>query len=227
MQLDSSFSDSVLPLSAGLSSKAGFFPYSFVQKASVCVITILIALMVPAMGGILEVVISLGAVTGGALFLPPIWSLFSKKQTGRTLLTTTFITLSINILFKFITPLLFDFSLSRAAEMTLGVVLPMLILLFFEVKLTLRPQPNPHYESYIRDKSVAIKKSDTEIDAENAENHRGNKILGLGIFFSGLLMLLIGFLSSVGQGLLLGIALLVMITGGLIVAKGIINKRKA
>ncbi len=191
------------------------------------IITILVALMVPAMGGIVEAVISLGAVTGGALFLPPIWSLFSKKQTGRTLVTTTIITLSINILFKFITPLLFDFSLSRAAEMTLGVVLPMLILLYFELKLTFRPQPNPQYERYERNKSEAISKSDTEIDAENAENLRGNKILGLGIFFSGLLMLLISFISSVGQGLLLGIALLVMITGGWIAAKGIIKKRKS
>lgn len=191
------------------------------------IITILVALMVPAMGGIVEAVISLGAVTGGALFLPPIWSLFSKKQTGRTVLTTTIITLSINILFKFITPLLFDFSLSRAAEMTLGVVLPILILSYFELKLTYRPQSNPQYERYERNMSETISKTDAEKDAENAENLRGSKILGLGILFSGLLMMVIGLFSSVGQLLLMGIALVVMMIGGWIVAKGIINKRKS
>lgn len=130
-------------------------------------------------------------------------------------------------MFKFITPLLFDVSLSRAAEMTLGVVLPILILSYFELKLTYRPQSNPEYENYERNMSEAIMKSDAEKMEENAENLRGSKILGLGIFFSGLMMLAISVFSSVGQLLLIGIASIVIIIGGWIVAKGMIKKRKS
>jgi solute:Na+ symporter, SSS family len=103
-------------------------------------ITIFIALMVPAMGGIVEAVISLGAITGGALFLPPIWTLFSKRQTGQSVLMVTIITLLINAFFKFVSPLLFDFSLSRSAEMMLGVGLPVFLLTLFELWLAYHPQ---------------------------------------------------------------------------------------
>ena len=44
------------------------------------ILTIIIALMVPKMGGIVEVVLSVGALTGGAMFLPPIWAMFSKNE---------------------------------------------------------------------------------------------------------------------------------------------------
>ena len=60
------------------------------------IITILIALFVPYFGGIVEVVMTLAALTGGAMFLPPLWALFSKKQTGTSILTVTLISLAIN-----------------------------------------------------------------------------------------------------------------------------------
>lgn len=42
--------------------------------------TIGVAFMVPLAGGIVEVVLSIGAVTGGALYAPAIWGLFSKNK---------------------------------------------------------------------------------------------------------------------------------------------------
>ena len=108
--------------------------------------------------------------------------------------------------------------------MTLGVVLPILILSYFELKLTYRPQSNPQYENYERNMSEAIMKSDAEKMEENAENLRGSKILGLGIFFSGLMMMAISIFSSVGQILLMGIASIVIIIGVWIAAKRIIKK---
>lgn len=44
--------------------------------------TIGVAMLVPYVGGIVEVVLSIAAVAGGALFAPVIWSLFSKCQTS-------------------------------------------------------------------------------------------------------------------------------------------------
>ena len=67
--------------------------------------TIIVALLVPAAGGIVEFVLSVGAVTGCSLYGPPIWSLFSKRQTGKSVLACTIWSLGINVFFKFITPL--------------------------------------------------------------------------------------------------------------------------
>src|SRR5690606_22431754 len=70
--------------------------------------TIAVAFMVPMAGGIVEVVLSIGAVTGGALYMPAIWALFSQKQNGRSILWITTISLVINLFFKFVAPWLLD-----------------------------------------------------------------------------------------------------------------------
>ncbi|EPR65469.1 sodium:solute symporter family protein [Cyclobacterium qasimii] len=59
--------------------------------------TIGVAFMVPLAGGIVEVVLSIGAVTGGALYAPAIWGLFSKRQTGNSILVVTSVSLVINV----------------------------------------------------------------------------------------------------------------------------------
>ena len=97
------------------------------------IITIGIALLVQQMGGIVEVVLSIAAITGSAMFLPPIWILFSKKLHGQHVLITTLLSLNINALFKFLTPYMLDLSLSRTEEMMLGVFCPVVILLIFEL----------------------------------------------------------------------------------------------
>src|SRR3546814_8541441 len=57
----------------------------FVARASTIVfgcLAIIVALMVESMGGIVEVVLSVGALTGAPIYLPPIWAIFSRRQTG-------------------------------------------------------------------------------------------------------------------------------------------------
>src|SRR5690606_3629937 len=77
-------------------------------------------------------VISVGAITGAPLFAPTIWALFSHRQTARSILISTLVSLAINIFFKFLSPVLLTFSLSRSEEMLVGVFVPLLLLLFFE-----------------------------------------------------------------------------------------------
>ncbi|MDD4922321.1 MAG: Na+:solute symporter, partial [Bacteroidales bacterium] len=48
-------------------------------------LAVMVALMVPSMGGIVNVVISVAALTGVPLYLPVIWSLFSKYQTQKSI----------------------------------------------------------------------------------------------------------------------------------------------
>jgi solute:Na+ symporter, SSS family len=189
-------------------------------------ITIFIALMVPAMGGIVEAVISLGAITGGALFLPPIWALFSKRQNGRTVLLTTIITLIINAFFKFITPLIFNISLSRSAEMMLGVGLPVLLLTIFELWLAFHPSRNQYYEEFTVSQSQETQKSEEEAEEDKKGNLHGLKVLGFGIFSTGVLIGLLSIISPTGGGMVISMGLIVSVIGAIIIIRGIINKRK-
>ena len=84
-------------------------------------LAVIVALLIPSLGGVVNVVISIGALTGVPLYLPVIWSLFSKRQTGRSVLTVTLVSLAVNLFFKFVTPA-FGFALSRAEEMILGAL---------------------------------------------------------------------------------------------------------
>lgn len=48
-------------------------------------LAIAVALLIPNMGGIVNVVISVAALTPSTLYLPLIWSLFSKNLNGRVI----------------------------------------------------------------------------------------------------------------------------------------------
>lgn len=97
------------------------------------VLTILVAMWIPSAGGIVEVVLSTASIAGGALFAPIIWTLFSKRQTGFSVVTATVASLIINLFFKVIAPEVIDLKLTRTMETVLGMGIPMLILLIFEV----------------------------------------------------------------------------------------------
>lgn len=65
--------------------------------------TIIVALLVPAAGGIVNVVLSVGAVTGCSLYGPIVWAIFSKRHTGKSILWISIISLLINTVLKFST----------------------------------------------------------------------------------------------------------------------------
>lgn len=98
------------------------------------VLTIVVAMWIPSAGGIVEVVLSTASIAGGALFAPIIWTLFSKRQTGFSVVTATLASLVINLFFKVIAPDLIDLKLTRTMETVLGMGIPMLILLIFELR---------------------------------------------------------------------------------------------
>jgi SSS family transporter len=183
------------------------------------ILTILIALMVPSMGGIVEAVISLGAITGGALFLPPLWTLFSKRQNGKTVMLTTVITLVVNIYFKFISPYIANYALSREGEMMLGVGLPVILLAVFELYLYLSPRENPQYEQFIQDLALSVGPTNEEMVEEEQGNMRGYKVLGTGIFVTGLLIVGLGILSVESGGFVLMMGAIVTLFGSIMIIK--------
>jgi len=147
--------------------------------------TIGIAFMVPLAGGIVEVVLSIAAITGGALYMPAIWALFSQKQTGKSIIIVTIISLLVNIIFKFLTPKVFDFALNRTEELTLGIGVPFFLLLGFEIFGS--------QSLIVRAETDTPKGKLEDIPGETGQNEFGIKVLGYSFISISLMFLILSF----------------------------------
>ncbi len=179
-------------------------------------ITIVVALLVPLLGGVVEFVLSLAAITGGAMFLPPLWAMFSSRQTGKTALFVTISTLIINSFFKFLAPQLCDITLSRTLEMSLGVGIPIALLAITELYFIITKCDETVYQEYI--KNIELLSDIPEEDSTNA-NKKGGRVIGIGIASTGLLIFSLSLIAEKGALLVGGMSILVIILGGLIVKK--------
>lgn len=170
------------------------------------VFSILIAMLIPKMGGVVNVVISLAALTGVPLYLPIIWTLFSKRQTATSNITTTLLSLAVNGLFKFITPLM-GFSLNRAEEMILGVTFPVLCLAVFEIYYKSKNKESDKYQSYLvwnkENNARKLKEIEENESAEKAGNNFSKRVIGYGIFASGAGIAILGGMADNGQQLII------------------------
>lgn len=160
------------------------------------VLAIIVALLIPLMGGIVNVVISVAALTGVPLYLPIIWTLFSKRQTAFSVKTATLVSLGLNAFFKFVTPYAFGFSFTRAEEMATGVLFPVILLLLWEFYASWKKIEDPKFqickvvEKQLEQKEVAVTVSD---------NSQSLKVLGFGIAASGSLIMTLGLVNDNGR----------------------------
>jgi SSS family transporter len=179
--------------------------------------TIGVAFLVPLAGGIVEVVLSIAAVTGGALYGPAIWALFSKKQTGQTIWGVTLISLIINVFFKFITPKAFNLSLNRTEELLLGVGIPIILLILVELLAKPAVSLGKPIESQILTAAEELE--------EGKQNDFGIKVLSISLISIGFLFALLAIKAVESAFYLIGIGL--VIAGiGLFLFKSI-TKRKS
>ncbi len=174
--------------------------------------TVGVAFLVPMAGGIVEVVLSIGAVTGGALYAPAIWGLFSKRQTGTSILTVTAISLLINLHFKFIQPLLNGFTLNRSEEMVLGVVLPLLLLATYEVYASRKGKISNRLQFYREWKQRQGEPNDSHYKEAEIQNRFGIKVIGLALISIGIMFLVLGLIAEKGifYTLLMGVIILIL-----------------
>lgn len=180
------------------------------------ILTIIIALLVPYFGGIVEVVMSLAALTGGAMFLPPLWALFSKYQTGKSVLIVTFISLLINAFFKFFASELLDVKLDRAMEMVVGMGVPVVLLLLSEVYFNVRGQDNKQYTGYLE---KLKRRQEIQDDDTTSTNKKGTRVIGIGVATTGALILLLAFIANTGALLVGGMGTAVFLLGLIVVKK--------
>ena len=176
-----------------------------------------IALLVPAAGGIVEVVLSISAISGGPLLAPPLWALFSKRLTSHATLWITSIGLFVNLFFKVLSPLLLDYKLSRAWETSIGVGLPLLLLLGYELYQRSRDAIADDYLSYRAARKQ--KREDALLQAEQPEeaaairqqNRFGLQVIAGSLVFTAVMLFGLSLLATSGAGPTAGIAVVILL----------------
>lgn len=177
------------------------------------IMAIIVALLIRSMGGIVNVVISVAALTGVPVYLPVIWSLFSKRQTARTILSATFISLAINLIFKFVTPH-FGLALDRTWEMIVGTAVPVILLAGIEVVLKAKEFISPEYMAYISGRNVRMRQENAGDTEESKRTDRfTQKVLGIGLGLSGVLITVLGFIAEENIVVPVAVGLVVTLIG--------------
>lgn len=182
-------------------------------------VTIGIALSVPHIGGLVNLVLSVGAISGGSLLLPTLWTLFSKRQNATSILVVSLVSLAVGLFFKFVTPTLFDFSLSRAAEMSLGVGLPLLMLGFYEwivFKTKTQDQQYSQYQAWYatRDKVVEAEIANAVSGDTLSQNTFALRAIAISFALTGLGIAGLGINGGRDVGLIVGIGLVIVAVAG-------------
>jgi SSS family solute:Na+ symporter len=174
-----------------------------------------IALLVPAAGGIVNVVLSISAISGGPLLLPPLWALFSKRLDGRTTLLVTGIGLAVNLYFKVLSPLLFEFKLSRAAENVVGIGLPLLLLAGYEWYARSRQKVAEEYPGYLATQQDRRTTSNEQRTAESLDaqkqNRFGLRVIAGSLVFVAAMLFGLSALATSGGGITAGIAAMILL----------------
>ncbi|MGG7661492.1 sodium:solute symporter family protein [Dyadobacter sp. BHUBP1] len=178
-----------------------------------------IALLVPAAGGIVEVVLSISAISGGPLLAPPLWALFSKRLNGKTTLWITGIGLCVNLFFKTLAPPLLGFKLSRGMETIVGVGLPLLLLLAYELWARSRNVIADEYNIYMLSKDQR-KQVAENVDTEEAfeikkQNRFGLQVIAGALLFTAVMLYILSVLTTDGSLVTAGVATVVLISAAI------------
>lgn len=189
-------------------------------------LAIVVALLIPLMGGIVNVVISVAALTGVPLYLPLIWSLFSKRQNARSVLAATLISLGINAFFKFAAPLLLDFSLDRATEMLVGAIVPVILMVISEIYLTVKAYEDPKLQEFNNWRQQRNQEQEQETTQDTgAENKQSYRVIGAGIGLAGIAIFILGLLATGFDRLVvLSVSSVLIVSGAWIILKIRIKK---
>lgn len=132
-------------------------------------------------------------------------ALFSKRLSGKATIVITITTLLINLFFKMILPVINGFKLDRAEEMVVGVGVPTLFLLLFELYQKNRIGESSDYTKYMA--AAAIRKANrTQLRADKDEimftkkqNHFGLKIIAFSLLITAVILFALSVFTPVGR----------------------------
>jgi SSS family transporter len=156
-------------------------------------LTIYIAILVPRVGGIVELVLSVASIAGGALFIPIICTLFPNRQTSFTLIFTSSLSLLINLSLKLFAVDLIGNKLSRIVETSLGVGIPIVMICFFEVFHLIKKLP---LKDQLHEFAHLNKPTELDVVGDNGQNAFGIKVIAVAMVIVGFGIALLGLLAS-------------------------------
>ncbi|NLU93067.1 sodium:solute symporter family protein [Chitinophaga sp. Ak27] len=160
-------------------------------------ITIVIAMLVPMIGGIVEMVLSTASIAGGALFAPIIWSLYSRRQTGTSVICASLSGLVISLALKFFAADLIGHKLNRTWETAVGVGVPVLVLLCWEIYYFLvKKEVAAHL---LQPLPVSTGNSTTQDEDARTQNVFGMKVIASAIAVVGIGIAILGLVANGGM----------------------------
>ncbi len=183
-------------------------------------ISMIVALSVDRMGGILSVIWALGGVTGGAMYVPTLWALFSKRHTGYTALSVTLICLLVNSFFKWSGL----YPLNQGQTQALGVLLPLILMGAYEIYAstlkTAIPSQFTEYEAVrterARERALDRQGNREEIAEAEKENRHAIRVVAIGVLSIGFLIAAFGVFADHGAAWVSCIGILVAVLGGVV-----------
>ncbi|MBD0256472.1 MAG: sodium transporter, partial [Cytophagales bacterium] len=121
----------------------------------------------------------------------------------------------VNLVGKILLPLLAGLKLTRGQEMMLGVSLPLVLLLGYELWAARRGrQASEDYGRYQvarkKKKADQLLESEEEKEAVRGQNRFGLRVIALALVFTAGLLYLLSWLTTAGGGLVAGIATVVL-----------------
>ncbi|HEY9261495.1 sodium:solute symporter family transporter, partial [Chitinophaga sp.] len=174
--------------------------------------TVIIALLIPRIGGIVGFVLSIASFAGGALCAPIIWSLFSRRQTAFSVVTVTITMLFVNLFLKLAMPAMFDFRLNKTWETIVGQITPLLLLYSFEMYYKLRGCIS--VSDFLREQPMEPTIDVLQHQAATAQNKFGVRVIAIAMALVGLGVFVLGTIATKASDI-------VMVVGSCIVAGAI------
>jgi SSS family solute:Na+ symporter len=173
--------------------------------------TIFIAILVPSAGGIVNVVLSTAAIAGGSLFGPVIYSLYSKRQTGSSLVFISVVSLFVSLFCKIFGQSVLGITLSRTMETALGVGFPFLMLLSFECYGYFTNRNIPYLKHKTDETNVSVNHEATK------QNLFGVAVISWSTAFVGLGIAILGYIADNGRiALIVGLVIILIAVTALV-----------
>jgi Na+(H+)/acetate symporter ActP len=165
-------------------------------------------MMVPMIGGIVEMVLSTASIAGGALFAPIIWTLYSKRQTATSVVSASLSGLILSLGLKLFSGPLLGFKLSRLWETALGVGIPLIVLMCWELYYRLIKSESPAAAIF---QALPVAATVEHKAAAHKQNVFGIRIIAVAIGIVGAGISVLGLLAERGTvATVVGIIILIL-----------------
>ena len=140
------------------------------------IVIILLALLIPFMGGSEKVVVTILTMVIAPLFIPSVWGLFSRRITGRQAIWAMCITYALGITLKYTAG---DIVNNQVLEATVGLLIPVFIMTVMEIRGRIKGYECNRYNEISK---LTDPEADTEPDAQTKQAVKSYSFMAISCF---------------------------------------------